>query len=259
MAISSAERTGHFYKNQTLSGGSTQDETDIFDEANFESRSTFIVNDSGADITVTPTPAAGVLTVKHNEVMPLYGNIRSLTMNGAGSTVRIFAYERSGMKAPLSLLLVAPTAASVGVAELKDGSASEGVESGKVRFSAAETAGGAFALSPAVPVHLQLTVPNMADGDADWTGLIGKHQIVDAWVQITAGGDNANTYIVETAGGVAITDAMTPGATNDSLARAELIVDATATIADGGGIRVAVVKTGGSSAAVVHLMLVPVA
>lgn len=108
-----------------------------------------------------------------------------------------------------------------------------------------------------IPVVHMITIADGASGDTDVT-LTHKTRVIDAWVVLTAAGDPANTYTVKNAGN-AITDAITPGATDTTLARAGQINDANWDIAAAGTLRVSHVRTGGSSAAVVFVKGIRVA
>ncbi len=97
-------------------------------------------------------------------------------------------------------------------------------------------------------VHL-ITIANGASGDTDVT-LTHKTRVLDAQVILTAAGDASNTYTIKNVGN-AITNAITPSATDTTLARAGQINDANWDIAAGTVLRVSHVRIGGSSAALV--------
>ena len=108
-----------------------------------------------------------------------------------------------------------------------------------------------------VTVLHQVNIADAVSGDTDVV-LTHKTRVLDAWVVLTATGDAANTYTVKNAGN-AITDAITPGATDTTLKRAAQINDAKHEIAAAGTLRVSHVKTGGSSAAIVYVLGIRVA
>lgn len=108
-----------------------------------------------------------------------------------------------------------------------------------------------------LPVLHRIDIADGASGNTDVV-LTHKTRIIDAWVVLTAAGNAGNTYTVQSAGN-AITDAITPGASDTTLARAAQINDANHEIAAAGTLRVAHVRAGGSSAAIVYVLGVRVA
>lgn len=102
-----------------------------------------------------------------------------------------------------------------------------------------------------------IPIADAASGDTNVT-LTHKTRVIDAWVVLTAAGNAGNTYTVKNAGN-AITDAITPGATDTTLKRAAVIDDANHEIAAAGTLRVSHVRAGGSSAAIVYVLGVRVA
>ena len=98
----------------------------------------------------------------------------------------------------------------------------------------------------------RINIADAASGDTDVT-LTHKTRVIDAWVVLTASGNAGNTYTVKNAGN-AITNAITPGATDTTLARAAVIDDANHEIAAAGTLRVSHVRAGGSSAAIVYVL-----
>lgn len=108
-----------------------------------------------------------------------------------------------------------------------------------------------------IPVVHIVTIANAASGNTDVT-LTHKTRVTGARVVLTAAGNAGNTYTVQN-GATAITDAITPGATDKTVADAATIDDAAHEIAAGGTLRVAHVRAGGSSAAIVYVTGVRVA
>ena len=108
-----------------------------------------------------------------------------------------------------------------------------------------------------IPLLHQVNIADAVSGDTDVV-LTHKTRVIDAWVVLTAAGDAANTYTVKN-GANAITDAITPGATDTTLKSAGQINDANHEIAAAGTLRVSHVKVGGSSAAIVYVLGIRVA
>ena len=113
--------------------------------------------------------------------------------------------------------------------------------------------------APTPLVVLQLDVANVATGNIDYTGLSGKHEIVGVTVVTTAAGDALNSYTLKTAGGAAnITDTIVTGsATSGTTKYAGLLTNTT--LLDTAGLRLAVLRNAGSSAAKLIIYCVPVA
>lgn len=109
---------------------------------------------------------------------------------------------------------------------------------------------------PVVPVVLSLAIANAASGDNDFTGLIGRHEVVGFEVLTLAAGDVGNKYTLKN-GSTAITDDVTPGASANTVARAATIDPAANVIADGGTLRISHVLAGGSSLARCRVWLLP--
>lgn len=131
---------------------------------------------------------------------------------------------------------------------------------GRLVANGAGIAAGAIpATAFAIPMVLPLVIADAASGNNDFTGLPFKCRVIDAWVQATAAGDPANTYTVQTSGGAAVTDAMTPAGGDNDVARAGEIVDATSDFAAAATIRVAHVRNAASSAAIVYVMIIRIA
>lgn len=108
-----------------------------------------------------------------------------------------------------------------------------------------------------IPLLHQVNIADAVSGDTDVV-LTHKTRVINAWVVLTAAGDAANTYTVKN-GANAITDAITPGATDTTLKSAGQINDANHEIAAAGTLRVSHVKVGGSSAAIVYVLGIRVA
>lgn len=106
----SSERIGHFHQEITLAAGVgvayiNRLPTGVAastPHGNFIARSTFVKNDGANDMTVTPTPSgANPQVIKAGEVGQFYGNVEQLDIAGTGTEkLRVYAYERSGMRAP---------------------------------------------------------------------------------------------------------------------------------------------------------------
>jgi hypothetical protein len=102
-----------------------------------------------------------------------------------------------------------------------------------------------------IPVLHIVPIANAASGDTNVT-LTHKTRVIGARVVLTAAGNAGNTYTVKNATN-AITDAITPGATDTTVADAATIDDAHHEIAAGGTLRVSHVRAGGSAAAIVYV------
>lgn len=103
----------------------------------------------------------------------------------------------------------------------------------------------------------RIDIADGASGNTDVT-LTHKTRVIDAWVVLTAAGNAGNTYTVQNSGS-AITNAITPGSSDTTLARAAQINDANHEISAAGTLRVAHVRAGGSSAAIVYVLGIRVA
>ncbi len=108
-----------------------------------------------------------------------------------------------------------------------------------------------------LPQVFMVAIADGASGDTDVT-LTHKTRVLDAWVILKAAGNGGNTYTVKSTAN-AITDAITPGATDTTLARAAQINDANYEIPAAGVLRVSHVRAGGSSLALVCVLGVRVA
>jgi hypothetical protein len=108
-----------------------------------------------------------------------------------------------------------------------------------------------------IPVVHIVPIANAASGDTNVT-LMHKTRVTGARVVLTATGNAGNTYTIKNAGN-AITDAITPGATDTTVSDAATIDDAHHEIAAGGTLRVSHVRAGGSAAAVCYVYGVRVA
>lgn len=103
-----------------------------------------------------------------------------------------------------------------------------------------------------LPVLHIIPIADAVSGDTNVT-LTHKTRVIDAWVVLTAAGNAGNTYTVKHVA-AAITNAITPGAADTTLARATTIDDANHEVAAGAALRVSHVKAGGSSAAIVYVL-----
>lgn len=146
---------------------------------------------------------------------------------------------------------------SIAATKLEAGAAAAGIDGGDLKFTAATAVGALPAAT--LPVVLNLEVADAASGNNDWTGLVGKHEVIGFEAQVGAAGDAGNSYQLQTAGGVAITDAVAPGANAGDFKRCAKIDPAQATLANAAGIRIAHIRTAGSSAGRCRVWLVPVA
>lgn len=111
--------------------------------------------------------------------------------------------------------------------------------------------------APSMICTLALAIPDMATGDVDFTGVPGmSFRVLDvAAVKLNGAGGGVNTAILETAGGVAITDAIDLNIADQAISKAATISDATHVIAAGGGLRVAIVKAAGDTTCVVYVTI----
>lgn len=109
--------------------------------------------------------------------------------------------------------------------------------------------------SPPMLATLALTIPNMATGNVDFTGVPGLgFRIVDVEVVKTANlGGGVNTVQVQTAAGVPITNAIDINIADTAISRALTIDAANHAFAAGAGLRVAVVRAAGDTACIVYL------
>lgn len=124
----------------------------------------------------------------------------------------------------------------------------------------ASQAAGAFAASAgAIPIVFPLLIANAASGNNDFTGVPFKCRVIDVWSQNTAAGNAGNTYQVQTGAGAAVTDAFASAGGDNDIGRAGEIDDATYEFAAGATMRVAHVRAGGSSAAIVYVKVIRVA
>lgn len=216
--------------------------------------SSLVYSNDDAAATHTLTIDGQSITVKPSEQRVLSGvqNWDVLTIGGdAGSTGPYRVYASSDLPAPL---FYKPYGGPVTTAGLAD----RAVTDAKVAFNAHVASAGTIG-SPSPLVVLQLDIANVATGNVDYTGLSGKHEIVGVTLVTTAAGDAGNSYTLKTAGGAAnITDTLTTGAaTLGTTKYAGLLINTT--LADTAGLRVAVNRAGGSSAAKLIIYCVPVA
>lgn len=197
----------------------------------------------------------GSRTLTFNAAYDFNGATPSLNAAASAVTLFLFVYNPSTSKW-VSVKVNTP----VTTADLATGTASAGIRSTQLLQTAAVSA-GAFTYAPSVPVVVELAIPDAAgDTDYDFTGLIGKHKVINCWVVTEAAGDASNTFTLKTSGGTAVTDAMAPAAAVGSIARAGSIAAApTKIFADGSTLRVSKHRVGGSSLAKVYVELVPVA
>lgn len=153
-------------------------------------------------------------------------------------------------------IAAAVKAGTLPASKLAAGSATEGINGGDVKFTAAQAAGVLTVATQ--PVILELVYPDQASGNADWTGLIGKHEVIDFYVMHSAAGDADDTYQLQTAGGVAVTPAVKPGAAAGTIGRTAGIDPTVSVFANAAGIRIAGVKVGvTSSLAKCYVVLLP--
>ena len=153
-------------------------------------------------------------------------------------------------------IAAAVKAGTLPASKLEAGSATAGINGGDVKFTAAQAA-GALAVAT-VPVILELTYPDQASGNADWTGLVGKHEVIDFYVKHSAAGDADDTYQLQTVGGDAITNPVKPGAAIGAIGRAAGVDPTYSVFANAATIRIAGVKVGAtSSLAKCYVVLLP--
>lgn len=114
----------------------------------------------------------------------------------------------------------------------------------------AATVANANAISGLLVIH-RIDIADAASGDTDLV-ITHKIRVIDVSVVLRAAGNAGNTYTVKSTA-AAITNAITPGATDTTLARAGTIDDANHEIAAGGTLRVSHVRAGGSSLATVYV------
>ena len=138
-----------------------------------------------------------------------------------------------------------------------NGGAASGVASPQVKFTVAQAAGALAA--PTVPVVLELTIADGATGNVDFTGLPGKHKVIDFKVKNTAASDAGNSHQLQTGAGAAVSDAVAPGANVGDFKGALNFTDANIVFASGATIRVRRTRAAASAAAVCTVWLVPVA
>lgn len=116
---------------------------------------------------------------------------------------------------------------------------------GRVLANGAAVAVGAVPVTAhAIPTVLPLTIPAGISADLDFTGLPFAIRVIDAWlVKTTAAGGGVGTVQLQTAGGVAISDAMSINVADEAITRAGSISDATHNIAAAGTLRVRRTRT----------------
>jgi len=121
-----------------------------------------------------------------------------------------------------------------------------------------QTAGGNPLPAPGTVGVFALTVPDGVTGDLDWVGLKGlTFRILDFWsikTNATAAA-SANTLQLQTAGGVAISDALNMQVADQAVVRAAAIDDANHTIAAENAVRVRRVKAGQDASAICYVKI----
>ena len=182
------------------------------------------------------------------------------TIVGRGAAGNVAALTASQTRTVLATTSAADSAellgaGTVGADRLAAGSATEGVNGGDVKFTAVQAAGALADCT--VPVVLALAIPDVS-GNTDFTGLVGKHKVIDFWAVTTVGGA-ANTYQLATGADVAVTDAVSTAAGAGAAKHAAVISPTTGIFANGSTLRVKSTKTAGSAEATCYVLLVPVA
>lgn len=125
----------------------------------------------------------------------------------------------------------------------------------------AQAAAGAIP-APSIVAVFALTVPDAATANLDWTGLAGlAFRVLDFWAVKTGAtaAASANTVQLQTAGGVAVSDALNMQVADTVLVRAAVIDDANHAFAAGAGIRVRSVKAGENAACICYVKVALVA
>jgi hypothetical protein len=196
------------------------------------------------------------------------GNFDDLAAAGVidGDRLKADGLTAANLKAALAVdsldfsdpdIAAAVKAGTLPASKFAAGSATEGLNGGDVKFTAAQVA-GALAVAT-VPVVLALTIPDAASGFNDFTGLVGKHRVIDAWFITEAGAHADNSYqIINGTGANVLNLATKPSSVNAGSITRFSGLDAThRVLADASTIRVTHVKVGNSSAATLYLMLVP--
>lgn len=146
---------------------------------------------------------------------------------------------------------------SITADRLAAGAAAEGINGGDVQFTAAQAAGALTVAT--VPVLLELAIPNAASTSLSFTGLVGKHKVLDFWVVTEAAGDAGNKYELDTSADVAISDDIAPGASSGSLKHAASLDATNKILADASTFKVKVTRNANSCLAKCYLLLVPTA
>lgn len=210
--------------------------------SNDSASSTHTLAIDGFSFKVLPGEERVLSGVENWEVLTIGGDV--------GSTGPYRCYATSS---EVPATIIKPQGGPITTSALAD----RAVTDAKVALNAHVASAGTIG-SPTPLVVLQLDIANIATGQIEYTGLVGKHEIVGVTFVTTAVGDAGNKYQLKTATGAAeISDLLTMAAAIGTTKYAGVLKNTT--LASNAGLQIDVTRAGGSSAGKCIIYCVPVA